>query len=96
MNFLIIALKRVLNTEEYDKANCEYKFSILLIILHSVLFYFSKFYISVQFLFEITYCKSSSKPPQGAYSFQGHLRWEGGHFGNLEKAMASDQFSIKN
>ena len=96
MHFLIIALKRILNTEEYDKANCEYKFSILLIILHSVLFYFSKFYISVQFLFEITYCKSSSKPPQGTYSFQGHLRWEGGHLGNLEKVMASDQFSIKN
>ena len=83
-----------MNTQEYDAANCEYKFSILLIILHSVLFYFSKFYISVQFLCEITYCKSSSKPPRGAYLFQGHLR--GGHLFNLEKAMASDQFSIKN
>ena len=94
MHFLIIALKRIVNTQEYDAANCEYKFSILLIILHSVLFYFSKFYISVQFLCEITYCKSSSKPPRGAYLFQGHLR--GGHLFNLEKAMASDQFSIKN
>ena len=93
MHFLIIALKRIVNTQEYDAANCEYKFSILLIILHSVLFYFSKFYISVQFLCEITYCKSSSKPPRGAYLFQGHLR--GGHLFNLEKAMASDQFSIK-
>ena len=71
MHFLIIALKRIVNTQEFDAANCEYKFSILLIILHSVLFYFSKFYISVQFLCEITYCKSSSK---GAYLFQGHLR----------------------
>ena len=94
MHFLIIALKRIVNTQEFDAANCEYKFSILLIILHSVLFYFSKFYISVQFLCEITYCKSSSKPPRGAYLFQGHLR--GGHLFNLEKAMASDQFSIKN
>ena len=65
MHFLIIALKRIVNTQEFDAANCEYKFSILLIILHSVLFYFSKFYISVQFLCEITYCKSSSKPPSG-------------------------------
>ena len=77
MHFLIIALKRIVNTHEYDKANCEYKFSILLIILHSVLFYFSKFYI-VQFLCEITYCKSSSKPPLGVYLFQGHLRGRGG------------------
>ena len=63
MHFLIIALKRIVNRQEFDAANREYKFSILLILLHSVLFYFSKFHISVQFLCEITYCKSSSKPP---------------------------------
>ena len=95
MHFLIIALKRIVNTQEFDAANCEYKFSILLIILHSVLFYFSKFYISVQFLCEITYCKSSSKPPRGPYLFQGHLRG-GEALISFRKGDASDQFSKKN
>ena len=55
-------------------------FSILLIILHLlILFYYSKFDISVQFLCEIcTYRKSSIKPFKG-----------GGLIFNLEKAMAS-------
>ena len=65
-------------------------FSILLIILHLlILFYYSKFDISVQFLCEIsTYRKSSIKPPWEAYLFQAHLRG-GGLIFNLEKAMAS-------
>ena len=54
-------------------------FSILLIILHLlILFYYSKFDISVQFLCEITYRKSSIKPPWEAYLFQAHLRGGGG------------------
>ena len=55
-------------------------FSILLIILHLlILFYYSKFDISVQFLCEITYRKSSIKPPWEAYLFQAHLRGGGAY-----------------
>ena len=63
-------------------------FSILLIILHLlILFYYSKLDISVQFLCEITYRKSSIKLPWEAYLFQAHLRGEA--LFNLEKVMAS-------
>ena len=89
-----LALKRIINSKEFDAAVCEYKFSILLIILHSLLFYYSIFYISVQILCEITYSKFSITPPREAYLFQAHLsRRKVISDGGLKSEILNSQFS---
>ena len=68
-------------------------FSILLIILHLlILFYYSKFDISVQFLCEITYRKSSIKPPLGDLFISSPFKGGGAY---LIQKRRWHQFSIK-